>query len=99
MSVPSSPPPVLDAPETAVPPLPVLGHLPSRWEPSSDGSVTTHSGFPLPPNRLYLAGAPKSIGQVLSASSSMDGTKGAEAQTMKRIGSSVLGFIIGAVVV
>ncbi len=89
----SVPPPITDAP------LPVLGHLPSRWEPPTDDSVTLHSGDPLPENRTYLAGPVIEIGKVLSAHSNMHGDKGAEAQTAKRIGSAIGGFFLGAIAV
>ncbi len=88
----SVPPPIPDAP------LPVLGHLPSRWNPPADG-VTLHSGEQLPSGRIYLAGPPLEIGSVRSAHSNMEEHKGAEAQTGKRIGSAFGGFFLGGFIV
>lgn len=82
-------------------PLPVLGHLPSRWEPPQDAEprITTHAGEPLSPTFLYLAAPPPEIGSVRSVFSTIHIEKGIEAQVMKRIGGIIGGFILGAGVV
>ena len=82
-------------------PLPVLGHLPSRWEPPQDAEprVTTHAGEALSPSFLYLAAPPMEIGSVRSAFSSIHIEKGIETQVMRRIGGIIGGIVLGAGIV
>ncbi|MBC8143462.1 MAG: hypothetical protein H7Y38_18695 [Armatimonadetes bacterium] len=91
--LPTDAPPLLDAP------LPVLGAVPSRWEPPDDGSVTLHVGDPLPANRVYLSTPPEEIGTLFSSGSNLDSEKGADGQMLKRVGAAAGGFLLGALLV
>ena len=102
-----SAPPLLPLPDSATAvsastardaPLPVLGHLASRWEPPTGSALVTHAGEPVLPGRLYLAPPPLEIGEILSAHSNMEGGKGAEAQTGKRLLSAGGGALAGILI-
>lgn len=80
-------------------PLPVLGMVSSQWTPPLDGTVTMHTGEPLPPGRVFLAPPPAEIGELFSAGSNMDAEKGADGQTGKRILSAGGGLLAGMAIV
>lgn len=90
-----SPPPDPPYPTTA--PLPVLGHLQSRWDPSAaeSSAFVTHAGEPVKSGLLYLAAPPPEIGRVLSVFSNLDADKGAQGQIGKRLLGAAGGFIVG----
>ncbi len=87
-------------PGSPAPPLPVLGSLQSRWSPPADGTVTTHSGAPLPADLFYIAAPPTDdIGVVVSAYSTVRANKGGDKGILRRIGSVLVGAWLGIVVI
>lgn len=83
--------------EPPVAPLPVLGHLSSRWSPPEGSTITTHTGAPLAPDLVFIAAPPmEDIGELLSAHSTVR-EKGGELWLWHRIGWGICCGFLGVV--
>ena len=70
-------------------PLPTLGHIDSYWAPPEGGTVTAHSGKPLPADLVYLGKPPEEIGAVRTAFSTIRKDSGPDRGWPRRIGFGV----------